>query len=127
MQFGCVLPPLPLCLHRCGARAPYCQGGIGFRHLFVECRPCHRQEIVNDVFLIPNLATKRSKTTTLDQVGLSVGLIFVVHAMYQCLVNYTGAVPAEFYSIKKRPVGMIVNIIKYMMNMCTKSWSTALD
>ena len=24
--------------------------------------------------------------------------------MYQCLVNYTGAVPAEFYSIKKRPV-----------------------
>ena len=25
--------------------------------------------------------------------------------MYQCLVNYTGAVPAEFYSIKKRPVG----------------------
>ena len=47
--------------------------------------------------------------------------------MYQCLVNYTGAVPAEFYSIKKRPVGMIVNIIKYMMNMCTKSWSTALD
>ena len=82
---------------------------------------------MNDVFLIPNLATKRSKTTTLDQVGLSVGLIFVVHAMYQCLVNYTGAVPAEFYSIKKRPVWMIVNIIKYMMNMCTKSWSTALD
>ena len=82
---------------------------------------------MNDVFLIPNLATKRSKTTTLDQVGLSGGLIFVVHAMYQCLVNYTGAVPAEFYSIKKRPVGMIVNIIKYMMNMCTKSWSTALD
>jgi len=37
------------------------------------------------------------------KVGLSVGLIFVVHAMYQCLVNYTGAVPAEFYSIKKRP------------------------
>ena len=29
----------------------------------------------------------------------------MVHAMYQCLVNYTGAVPAEFYSIKKRPVG----------------------
>lgn len=37
------------------------------------------------------------------KVGLSGGLIFVVHAMYQCLVNYTGAVPAEFYSIKKRP------------------------
>ena len=29
----------------------------------------------------------------------------MVHAMYQCLVNYTGAVPAEFYSVKKRPVG----------------------
>merc|ERR1711971_986348 len=36
-------------------------------------------------------------------VGLSGGLLFVIHAMYQCLVNYTGAVPAEFYSIKKRP------------------------
>ena len=42
------------------------------------------------------------------QVGLSGGLLFVVHAMYQCLVNYTGAVPAEFYSIKKRPVGWMV-------------------
>ena len=71
--------------------------------------------MVIDDFLIPNLATIRSKTTTLIQVGLSGGLLFVVHAMYQCLVNYTGAVPAEFYSIKKRPVGMIVNIIKYMM------------
>merc|ERR1712130_505523 len=41
----------------------------------------------------------------ITKVGLSGGLLFVVHAMYQCLVNYTGAVPAEFYSIKKRPVG----------------------
>ena len=63
-------------------------------------------------FLIPNLITLRSKTFT--QVGLSGGLIFVVHAMYQCLVNYTGAVPAEFYSIKKRPVGIMI-MIKYMM------------
>ena len=61
-------------------------------------------------------------TTWPLQVGLSGGLLFVVHTMYQvgwiykmvgwiykctmyqCLVNYTGAVPAEFYSIKKRPV-----------------------
>ena len=68
--------------------------------------------MVIDDFLIPNLTTLRSKTFT--QVGLSGGLIFVVHAMYQCLVNYTGAVPAEFYSIKKRPVGIMI-MIKYMM------------
>ena len=83
---------------------------------------------MNDDFLIPNLATIRSIPTTLVQVGLSGGLIFVVHAMYQCLVNYTGAVPAEFYSIKKRPVGMIIMMmIKCMMDMCKNAWSTALD
>ena len=48
--------------------------------------------------------------------------------MYQCLVNYTGAVPAEFYSIKKRPVGMIIMMMfKCMMDMCKNAWSTALD
>ena len=31
------------------------------------------------------------------------GLFSVPYAMYQCLVNYTGAVPAEFYSMQKRP------------------------
>ena len=34
---------------------------------------------------------------------MSLGLVFVSYAMYQCLVNYTGAAPAEFYSAQKRP------------------------
>ena len=36
--------------------------------------------------------------------GVTVGLVFVVYAMYQCLVHYTGARPAEHYSSQKRPV-----------------------
>ena len=36
--------------------------------------------------------------------GMCLGLCMVVHAMYSCLVYYTGAVPAEHYSVKKRPV-----------------------
>jgi len=51
--------------------------------------------------LLAFLAAEQESLVT--KVGLSGGLLFVVHAMYQCLVNYTGAVPAEFYSIKKRP------------------------
>jgi len=31
------------------------------------------------------------------------GLMSVSWMMYQCLVNYTGAVPAEFYTVQKRP------------------------
>lgn len=34
---------------------------------------------------------------------LGAGLIFVSRIMYQTLVVYTGAVPAEFYSVQKRP------------------------
>jgi len=51
--------------------------------------------------LLALLAVEEENLIT--KVGLSGGLLFVIHAMYQCLVNYTGAVPAEFYSIKKRP------------------------
>ncbi|MEM6532452.1 MAG: hypothetical protein AAF654_07500 [Myxococcota bacterium] len=35
--------------------------------------------------------------------ALGLGLIFVSRVMYTTLVYYSGAVPAEFYSVKKRP------------------------
>lgn len=41
--------------------------------------------------------------TAFTKVGMCLGLCMVVHAMYSCLVYYTGAVPAEHYSVKKRP------------------------
>ncbi|MGB3596378.1 MAG: hypothetical protein WBA27_05165, partial [Pseudomonas neustonica] len=34
---------------------------------------------------------------------LGVGLLFASRVMYTTLVYYTGAVPAEYYSVKKRP------------------------
>lgn len=34
---------------------------------------------------------------------LGAGLLFVSKIMYTTLVHYTGAVPAEYYSVKKRP------------------------
>ena len=35
---------------------------------------------------------------------MSISLLLVVKAMYSCLVTYTGAVPAEHYSLQSRPV-----------------------
>lgn len=35
--------------------------------------------------------------------GLGLGLLQISSAMYNCLVYYTGAVPAEHYSSRKRP------------------------
>lgn len=32
-----------------------------------------------------------------------VGLLFISKLMYECLVNYTGAKPSEYYSMQKRP------------------------
>ncbi len=37
------------------------------------------------------------------QAGVAVGLLGASSGMYECLVNYTGARPAEFYSAAKRP------------------------
>jgi steroid 5-alpha reductase family enzyme len=34
---------------------------------------------------------------------LAVGLAACVHAMFVCLTTYTGAVPSEYYSLRKRP------------------------
>jgi len=35
--------------------------------------------------------------------GLSFGLFYVSRVMYNCLVHYTGAIPAEYFSLQKRP------------------------
>ena len=40
--------------------------------------------------------------STLTKLGVSAGLFGCAYAMYSCLVTYTGAVPAEFFSAKKR-------------------------
>jgi len=40
---------------------------------------------------------------TLTKTGVTLGVVLVSWAMYQCLVNYTGAKPSEFYSVQKRP------------------------
>ena len=40
---------------------------------------------------------------TLTKTGVTLGVLLVSWAMYQCLVNYTGAKPSEFYSVQKRP------------------------
>lgn len=34
---------------------------------------------------------------------ISIGLIFIARLMYLTLVYYTGAIPSEYYSLKKRP------------------------
>jgi len=39
----------------------------------------------------------------LVKAGMTLGLFMVSYMMYQCLVNYTGARPAEYYSEQKRP------------------------
>ena len=39
----------------------------------------------------------------LIKILMSVGLALVSYSMYDCLVYYTGATPAEFYSVKSRP------------------------
>lgn len=36
-------------------------------------------------------------------VGLLIGVLFICRVMYLTLVYYTGAVPSEYYSLKKRP------------------------
>lgn len=36
-------------------------------------------------------------------IALGIGLLFVSRIMYVTLVTYTGAVPAEYYSVQKRP------------------------
>ena len=55
-----------------------------------------------------------SEESFLVKFGMTSGLITTSWMMYECLVNYTGAVPAEFYTVQKRP-----EYVKYqkMVNM----------
>eukprot|EP00092_Neocalanus_flemingeri_P012359 GFUD01013325.1.p1 GENE.GFUD01013325.1~~GFUD01013325.1.p1 ORF type:complete len:320 (+),score=77.90 GFUD01013325.1:163-1122(+) len=54
---------------------------------------------------VPSLLAmwQAEQETILTKCGLTLGVLAVSWAMYQCLVNYTGAKPAEFYSLQKRP------------------------
>ncbi len=44
-----------------------------------------------------------SKTNILLPFLLTIGLLLISKIMYECLVNYTGARPAEYFSLQKRP------------------------
>ena len=44
-----------------------------------------------------------NEENVLTKVVLSFSLLMVSYSMYDCLVYYTGATPAEFYSVKSRP------------------------
>jgi len=54
---------------------------------------------------LPSLLSmwQAGQETLLVMCGLTLGVLSVSWAMYQCLVHYTGARPAEFYSVQKRP------------------------
>ena len=48
-------------------------------------------------------STPRILTLIINKIGITWGLIMISWMMYQCLVNYTGAKPAEYYTVQKRP------------------------
>ncbi len=52
---------------------------------------------------IPSWLTLYSSENVFIFALLGLGLLLVSHFMYTTLVRYTGAVPAEFYSVQKRP------------------------
>ena len=52
---------------------------------------------------IPSWIALYSQIHFLSWLFLGAGLLFVPKIMYTTLVHYTGAVPAEYYSAKKRP------------------------
>jgi len=52
---------------------------------------------------IPSVMALFSQEANYISVALVLGLMFVPKFMYTVLVHYTGAVPAEYYSVQKRP------------------------
>ncbi|MEM6377630.1 MAG: DUF1295 domain-containing protein [Bacteroidota bacterium] len=52
---------------------------------------------------IPSWIELQSKEVLLIWIALGLGLLFVSRIMYLSLVYLTGAVPSEYYSLKKRP------------------------
>lgn len=62
--------------------------------------------IVASVPAYLSLFETRGENPTADLlvwIGLGVGLLFISRIMYTTLVYFTGAVPSEYYSVKKRP------------------------
>lgn len=52
---------------------------------------------------IPSLISLYSREPLWSWALLGLGLLFVSRIMYATLVYYTGAIPAEYYSVQKRP------------------------
>ena len=54
---------------------------------------------------IPSIMSlwQTSEENLLTKFGLTYGLIMISVDMYNCLVHYTGAVPAEYFTLQKRP------------------------
>jgi len=54
---------------------------------------------------IPSLVSmwQSDQEILLIKCGITIGVLAISWAMYQCLVHYTGARPAEYYSVQKRP------------------------
>jgi len=62
------------------------------------------------LFSLPSLvafwsssSNEEKKESSFVKWGVTIGWLAVPFFMYQCLVSYTGAIPAEFYSVQKRP------------------------
>jgi len=51
---------------------------------------------------LPSLFEK-SYDNLFAQLYLLGGVLMISYSMYYCLVYYTGAIPAEYYSVQKRP------------------------
>ncbi|MFC9440254.1 DUF1295 domain-containing protein [Nocardia sp. NPDC057030] len=55
------------------------------------------------VMCLPELVDHLGRTNLYTAIWLVIGLLGCSVTMYWCLVFYTGAVPAEYYSMQKRP------------------------
>eukprot|EP00164_Ancoracysta_twista_P001140 GFYU01001494.1.p1 GENE.GFYU01001494.1~~GFYU01001494.1.p1 ORF type:complete len:313 (+),score=94.84 GFYU01001494.1:143-1081(+) len=52
---------------------------------------------------IPSWLDSQAALGTFHWVAFGLGLAMISYTMYFCLVFYTGAIPAEYYSLQKRP------------------------
>ncbi|WP_167768661.1 DUF1295 domain-containing protein [Nocardia sp. CS682] len=55
------------------------------------------------VMCLPELVDHFGRTNLYSAALLAFGLVGCSVSMYWCLVSYTGAIPAEYYSVQKRP------------------------
>jgi steroid 5-alpha reductase family enzyme len=52
---------------------------------------------------VPSLVALYERTPLVPWLVVALGLLFLVRAIYTVMVHYSGAVPAEYYSVRKRP------------------------